>query len=243
MKFLMLSEASLREIGASLDREEEQQRVQAAQVRAWGEDIVRRKQLYQTMLAGAGEVSFPGALPTPAESPAQDHATVEADREREPSPQPAAAAEESRVSEPTEVRRPRYTIKRGGHPTYADVIWREVPLDEFSVEQAWEIISPLISARPEDWRRSLRRSLSREGETRFEPVEGMNDWFRRVKPRTALTELMESTSEVVEDGEDEVQKGETAEGVAAPTAVSDDRFGVDRHGNDKPRLELTQREG
>jgi hypothetical protein len=60
----------------------------------------------------------------------------------------------------------KYRITR--RTTYADVVLREVPYEEFTAEEAWETIRPLIRQPPERGRESMRRSL--ENDARFERV-------------------------------------------------------------------------
>lgn len=57
----------------------------------------------------------------------------------------------------------KYRITR--RTTYADVVLREVPHEDFSAEEAWETIRPLIRQPPERGRESMIRSL--ENDARF----------------------------------------------------------------------------
>ena len=60
----------------------------------------------------------------------------------------------------------KYRITR--RTTYADIVLREVPYEEFTAEEAWATIRPLIRQRTERGRESMRRSL--ENDARFERV-------------------------------------------------------------------------
>jgi len=60
----------------------------------------------------------------------------------------------------------KYRLTR--RTTYADIVLREVPYEEFTAEEAWEAIRPLIRQPPERGRESMRRSL--ENDARFECV-------------------------------------------------------------------------
>jgi hypothetical protein len=78
--------------------------------------------------------------------------------------------------------------------SYADVVAREVRVPEFSAEEAWGIIKPLIKAPSDRGRESLRRSL--DNDLRYMRVKTPNgDRYRRradtlvQRPRLSADEL------------------------------------------------------
>jgi hypothetical protein len=79
----------------------------------------------------------------------------------------------------------KYKIARGNWGlNYVDVIEAEIPEDQFTLDHAIETIKPLVDAKPESWRRSVRRSLENDKKKRYQPVPDQPDTWRRVAPRT-----------------------------------------------------------
>lgn len=73
---------------------------------------------------------------------------------------------------------PKYEISRTSTYSYADVADREIDAQEFSLQDAWRKIEPLIRTKAKRPRDSLRQSL--DNDRRFERIEDRpGTWFRR----------------------------------------------------------------
>jgi hypothetical protein len=85
----------------------------------------------------------------------------------------------------------RYLIHRGSL-SYADVVAREIPDQEFGFEDVAQRIEPLIHIRSVRWRESFRRSL--EKDDRFERLggRGTEERYRRVNPDEQAAQIVKS---------------------------------------------------
>lgn len=73
-----------------------------------------------------------------------------------------------------------YKIGRArGQHSYSEVAWREVEKPEFTLDEGWRIVEPIIITKSDRGRDSFRRSLDRD--ERFTRVEKDDNeiWFRR----------------------------------------------------------------
>lgn len=71
-------------------------------------------------------------------------------------------------------------------PTYADVVWREVHEEEFTLRQAVEVIGPLIQNTTRRLRDQVRRAL--KSDVRFEQIPADETTFRRTPTESAVPE-------------------------------------------------------
>lgn len=87
---------------------------------------------------------------------------------------------EKEAPEPEE---PLYVISRTSKYSYADVVDREIEDEEFSLDDAWRRVKPLIESEAKRPRDSFRQSL--DNDERFERVEDRpGTWFRRREVNT-----------------------------------------------------------
>lgn len=73
-----------------------------------------------------------------------------------------------------------YKIGRArGQHSYSEVAWREIEQPEFTLDEGWETVEPIVITKSDRARDSFRRSLDRD--ERFTRVEKDDNeiWFRR----------------------------------------------------------------
>lgn len=165
-------------------------REQVARLAQMRELIDTTLDLCNSLLANSGHAELPGGptAPSQAASPARLPVRIAADTAL-PAPTVDEIGEEEEEEEGGDEGSRRYVIARGNWGVnYADVVDWEVEPEIFSLEQAWRIIRPLIKAKPESWRRALRRSLENDKKNRFVKLDDIGTMWGRTRPRSVALE-------------------------------------------------------
>jgi hypothetical protein len=156
--------------------------VPRAQMDEFRAQMDRLISLHAAIIQGAGTAVLPGGSSEAIQDgPAISTASA--------STVPEEEEDEDKVKDDGKVNG-RYLIHRGSL-SYADVVAREIPDQEFGFEDVAKRIEPLIHIRSVRWRESFRRSL--EKDDRFERIggRGTGERYRRVNSDEQAVQIVE----------------------------------------------------